>query len=59
LGITFGEAGLLIDHELEQLGEMSKGERIVLIVFVTTAICWMTRQWSRIYGFYDAGCYAT
>jgi sodium-dependent dicarboxylate transporter 2/3/5 len=44
-GITFGEAGLLIDHELEQLGEMSKGERIVLIVFVTTAICWMTRQW--------------
>jgi sodium-dependent dicarboxylate transporter 2/3/5 len=45
LGITFGEAGLLIDHELEQLGEMSKGERIVLIVFVTTAICWMTRQW--------------
>jgi sodium-dependent dicarboxylate transporter 2/3/5 len=44
-GITFGEAGLLIDHELEQLGEMSKGERIVLIIFVTTAICWMTRQW--------------
>ncbi|TGN99887.1 anion transporter [Candidatus Thiomargarita nelsonii] len=44
-GIKLGEAGALIDQELEQLGEMSKGERIVLIVFVTTAIFWMTRQW--------------
>ncbi len=32
-----------IRAELGELGRMSRGERIVLVVFVTTALCWIFR----------------
>ncbi|MEF8733327.1 MAG: DASS family sodium-coupled anion symporter [Candidatus Accumulibacter meliphilus] len=34
----------IISQELKSLGVMSKGERIVLVVFVITALLWITRS---------------
>lgn len=34
-----------IDKELEGLGPMGKGEKIVLVVFVCTAFLWICRKW--------------
>ncbi|MEJ2060674.1 MAG: DASS family sodium-coupled anion symporter [Gammaproteobacteria bacterium] len=42
--IDLGEAAGLIDKELQQLGPMSRGEQIVLVVFLCTAILWIFRS---------------
>lgn len=44
-GLTLGGADEIIGQELQALGTMSKGERIVLVVFTITALLWITRQW--------------
>lgn len=36
-------SGIIIQKEMDKLGEMSKGEIIVLIIFLSTAIAWMMR----------------
>jgi sodium-dependent dicarboxylate transporter 2/3/5 len=41
--INFGDAGEAIKCARDGLGPMSRGERIVLIVFVATVISWVTR----------------
>jgi len=33
----------LIEQEVEKLGSISRGEKLVLIIFLSTALCWMTR----------------
>ncbi len=38
-------AAALIEREIDELGAMSTGEKIVLVVFASTAILWVTRQW--------------
>jgi sodium-dependent dicarboxylate transporter 2/3/5 len=43
--IKLDGAAELIEQEIQALGSMSKGERIVLIVFTLTAMLWMTRSW--------------
>ncbi|WP_455385233.1 SLC13 family permease [Acidihalobacter prosperus] len=43
-GIDLGGAAGLIDEELRQMGPMSRGERIVLAVFLCTAALWIFRQ---------------
>ena len=35
----------MVVRELAELGPMSRGERIVAIVFATTALLWITRSW--------------
>ncbi|MEJ2631657.1 MAG: DASS family sodium-coupled anion symporter [Acidihalobacter sp.] len=42
--IELGEAAGLIDEELQQMGPMSRGERIVLTVFLCTALLWIFRK---------------
>ncbi len=42
--IDLGGAAGLIDEELQQMGTMSRGERIVLTVFLCTALLWIFRQ---------------
>lgn len=44
-GLQLGGASEIISQELKGLGAMSKGERIVLVVFVITALLWITRTW--------------
>ncbi len=44
-GLRLGGAHELISEELKGLGAMSKGERIVMVVFVATALLWITRKW--------------
>lgn len=39
----FEGAQELIDIELDRLGRFSRGEILVLIIFLTTAICWILR----------------
>jgi len=41
--ISFGDAGEAIKCARDGLGPMSRGERIVLIVFIATVISWVTR----------------
>nr|WP_245749884.1 DASS family sodium-coupled anion symporter [Marinobacter zhejiangensis] len=43
-GLDLSGAGGLIKQELDALGPMSKGEKIVMVVFLTTAALWMTRK---------------
>ncbi|MBR9909233.1 MAG: DASS family sodium-coupled anion symporter [Gammaproteobacteria bacterium] len=43
--LDIGAAGDLVKQELAQMGPMSRGERIVLVVFVLTATLWITRGW--------------
>ena len=33
----------LIEEEVEKLGKISRGEKLVLIIFLGTALCWMMR----------------
>lgn len=40
-----GESGNIIQNELKKLGPMSRGEKIVLIIFLCTAIAWMLRSY--------------
>jgi len=42
-GVDLSGAGKLIDQELAALGEMSRGERIVLVIFLLTAFLWISR----------------
>lgn len=43
--IKLDGAAALIEREVDELGAMSMGEKIVLVVFASTAILWVTRQW--------------
>ena len=43
-GMELGEAREVIEKEIDELGEMSRGERVVLVVFVTTALLWILRS---------------
>ena len=43
-GVDLTKAAHLIDKELDELGEMSKGEKIVLVVFLITAFMWIFRK---------------
>lgn len=43
--LAFSEAADLVNRELKQMGAMSQGEKIVLWVFLATAIAWVTRKW--------------
>jgi len=43
--IELGGVTEMIDQEIKDLGNMSQGERIVLVVFLLTAILWVTRKW--------------
>jgi len=40
-----GGSGDIIQSELKKLGKMSRGEKIVLIIFLCTAIAWMLRSY--------------
>lgn len=40
----FEGASALIQSEIDKLGPLSQGERRILIVFVTTAVCWIFRS---------------
>lgn len=39
----FAGAQTLINQEVEKLGKLSRGETLVLLVFLLTALCWMGR----------------
>lgn len=41
---TIKKSGDIIETELQKLGPISKGERVVLIIFIGTAIAWMLRS---------------
>jgi solute carrier family 13 (sodium-dependent dicarboxylate transporter), member 2/3/5 len=41
---NFAGAGELIRQEVAQLGRMSKGERLTLMVFIFTALAWISRS---------------
>nr|WP_245725967.1 DASS family sodium-coupled anion symporter [Marinobacter mobilis] len=43
-GLDLGGAGKLIDQELSELGPMSRGEKIVMVVFLCTAGLWIFRS---------------
>jgi sodium-dependent dicarboxylate transporter 2/3/5 len=53
----FGRA--VLDAELARLGPMSRGERVMLVVFVLTALAWLLRprliEWTGLAGITDAG----
>jgi len=40
-----GGSGDIIQNELHKLGKMSRGEKIVLVIFLLTAIAWMFRSY--------------
>lgn len=42
---NIGGSGAIIQTELNKLGKMSRGEKIVLIIFLCTAIAWMLRSY--------------
>lgn len=42
-------SGNVIQKELDKLGEMSRGEKVVLAVFIATAIAWMLRSQINIF----------
>ncbi|WP_299217735.1 DASS family sodium-coupled anion symporter [uncultured Dokdonia sp.] len=39
-----GGSGVIIQNELKKLGKMSRGEKIVLVIFLCTALAWMLRS---------------
>ncbi|WIO73517.1 DASS family sodium-coupled anion symporter [Porticoccaceae bacterium LTM1] len=43
--LDMGNAAALVERELQEMGQMSRGEKVVLTVFVCTAMLWMTRKW--------------
>lgn len=49
----------VLESELSGLGEMSRGERVALIVFMLTALAWLLRpqlvKWTGMAGITDAG----
>ncbi|TVZ21882.1 sodium-dependent dicarboxylate transporter 2/3/5 [Dokdonia sp. Hel_I_63] len=42
---TIGKSGNIIQTELDKLGPISKGEKVVLTIFLITAISWMLRSY--------------
>jgi len=40
---TIKSSGKIIQKELDKLGSMSRGEKVVLIIFLLTAVSWMLR----------------
>ncbi|WP_299766788.1 DASS family sodium-coupled anion symporter [uncultured Dokdonia sp.] len=42
---NIGGSGAIIQTELNKLGKMSRGEKIVLIIFLCTAVAWMLRSY--------------
>lgn len=40
-----GGSGAIIQNELKKLGKMSRGENIVLVIFLCTAIAWILRSY--------------
>ncbi|MEP0263043.1 DASS family sodium-coupled anion symporter [Dokdonia sp.] len=40
-----GGSGDIIQNELKKLGKMNRGEKIVLVIFLCTAISWMLRSY--------------
>ena len=40
-----GKSASIIQQELDKLGRMSRGEKIVLVIFLVTAIAWMFRSY--------------
>lgn len=41
--LNLAQAGAIVDHELKELGPMSKGEKLTFALFVFTASFWMLR----------------
>jgi len=44
-GLRLENAGEIIKQEIRDLGRMSRGEIVVMIVFLGAAFCWVTRDW--------------
>jgi len=42
---NIGKSGNVIQSELDKLGKISRGEKIVLTIFVLTAVAWMLRSY--------------
>ena len=42
---NIGKSGNIIQTELDKLGPISKGEKVVLVIFLLTAISWMLRSY--------------
>ena len=49
-GEIAGDAGALLKEERRKLGSMSRGERVVAVVFVLTVVAWMFRAPKEIGG---------
>jgi len=43
-GVNLDKAVSVVDEELEKLGPLSRGEALVMLIFVLTAACWMFRS---------------
>ncbi len=43
--LHIGEVSELVSGELHELGAMSRGEKVVMVVFCLTAVAWITRKW--------------
>lgn len=43
------EAPRLADRELRAMGPMSRGERVMLAIFLLTLVLWATSQWTRLH----------
>ena len=43
--LELGSATDLVDRELKEMGSMCRGEKVVLAVFVATAVMWIFRKW--------------
>lgn len=42
---TIGASGNIIQSELDKLGKISKAEKVVLVIFLLTALSWMLRSY--------------
>jgi len=42
---NIGGSGAIIQNELKKLGPMNRGEKVVLVIFLCTAIAWMLRSY--------------
>ncbi len=47
--LDMGNASDLVKNELQKMGVMSRGEKVVAVVFAVTAIMWITRKWIVAY----------
>lgn len=43
--LDLGDASHLVNRELKEMGAMSRGEKVVLSVFIGTAALWIFRKW--------------